>query len=285
MSEPIPPPTKVKSTSCLWAWLRAAGFGIQLTLALALVLYAVHFYRISIQFQAALDDMDKNHPGWRFKDIEAARAVVPDDENSALRVTEMVKLLPDQWIDDKLEGEVDSLRPESQMTPEQFEGVQQSLKKVLPALEIMRTLADLPKGRFPIVYGADRSNDSSPLMPLRNAIRLPCLDADVRLQAGDVRGAVDSCRSAHSMARSIDDDPTIISQIVRVALVAVASNTVKRILADPNPMKRSSSPYKDVLRLRKDIPIGRLRGGDNAPCKPFLLEAMAKGRTHSAGRT
>ncbi len=74
---------------------------------------------------------------------------------------------------------------------------------------------------------------------------------------------------AGRMARSTDDDPTIISQIVRVALVAVASNTVKRILAQSEPDEAQLVALQSVLRLRKDIPIGRLRGGDNAPCKPF----------------
>lgn len=277
MPDLSPPPPMVKRRSRWRSWLRAAGFGIQLTLAVVLVNYAVHFYQISIQFQAALDDMDKNHPGWRFKDIEEARPVVPDDENSALRVTEMVKLLPDHWLDDQLEGEMESLPPETQMTPEQLERVQRSLDKVRPALEISRTLADVPKGRFPIVYGADRSDSYSPIMPLKNAIRLPCLDADARLQAGDVKGAVDSCRSAHSIARSIGDDPTILSQIVRVALVAVASTTAKRILAQSEPDDAQLEALQRCLEIEEKHPYWSIAWRGERALQTVSLESMAKG--------
>jgi hypothetical protein len=259
------------------SWLRIIGFSIQLVLAVALVDYGWHFYQISIQFQAALDDMDKNHPGWRLEDIEKARAVVPDDENSALRVTEMVKLLPDHWLDDKLEGEVQSLSPESQMTPKQLERLQRSLDKVRPALEISRTLADLPKGRFPIVYGADRSDSSKPLMPLRNAILLLCLDVDARLQTGDVGGAVDSCRSAHSIARSIGDDPTILSQLVRVALVAITSTTVKRILAQSEPDDAQLEALQKCLEIEEKHPYWSIAWRGERSLQTVSLVAMAKG--------
>jgi hypothetical protein len=276
MADLNPSPQKIKRPSRWWTLLRSISFSIQLGLAFALVSYGWHFYQMSIRFQAALDDMDKNHPGWRFKDIEAARAVVPDDENSALRVTEMVKLLPDQWIDDKLEGEVESLPPEIQMTPAQLDRVQQALDKVRPASEIMRTLADLPRGRFPIVYSAGSRSDIS-IAPLRNAIRLPRLDAYVRLQKGDIQGAIDACRSAHSIARAIGDEPTILPQLVRTSLVAVASTTVKRILAQSEPDDAQLGTIQKYLEIEEKHPYWSIAWRGERALQIVSIEAMAKG--------
>jgi hypothetical protein len=277
MPDLSPPTQKVKRRSRWWAWLRAAGFGVQLTLVLALVLYAMHFYQISIQFRAALDDMDKNHPGWRLEEIEKARAVVPDDKNSALRVSEMAKLLPDQWLDDQLESEIEGLLPETQMTPDQLERVQHSLDKVRPALEMSRTLADLPKGRFPIVYGANRSDSSISIAPIRNAIRLPRLEAAARLQTGDVQGAIDSCRSSFAIARSVGDEPTVLPQLTRVALVAITSQTVKRILAQSEPDDAQVSALQKCLEIEGMHPYWSIAWRGERAFQTVSLEAMAKG--------
>ena len=276
MSDPVssPPPIK-RLSSRLWALLHIIGFSVQLTLAVALVCYALDFYQMSIRFQAALDEMDKNHPGWRLSDIENAREAVPDDVNSALRVTEMVKLLPDNWIDDKLQGEIDNLPPEIQMTPDQFDRLQHALDQVRPAREISRTLADLPKGRFPIVYRADGSDDFK-LQPLRHAVELSRLNAAAHVQAGDVQAAVDSCRSEFAIARSIGDEPTTISQIVRVALVSISAATVKRILAQSEPDDGQLEILQKCLEMEEKHPYWSIAWRGERAYQTVAVEAMAR---------
>lgn len=48
--------------------------------------------------RAVLDDLDANDPGWRLHDIEAAREEVPDPENSARLVIEVLRSLPPHWV-------------------------------------------------------------------------------------------------------------------------------------------------------------------------------------------
>ena len=114
MADPIPPRRIVKRPSRLWACLRGAGFCIQITLVYYFVNTGVHRYMARTRLKAALAEMDRTDPGWRLPDIEAARVVVPDAENSALRVIAANKLLPQppkNWIEEDFDTELQNLAP------------------------------------------------------------------------------------------------------------------------------------------------------------------------------
>jgi hypothetical protein len=146
MPDLIPSRPLVKRPSCLWAWLRAASFGIQLTLAANFVLFAVRAYVVRTRLQAVLADMDRTDPGWRLPDIEAARAVVPDAENSALRVMAASKLLPNRpklWIEEDFDTELQHLHPERRMSPVQFAHLRQRLDEARPALDEVKGLSEV----------------------------------------------------------------------------------------------------------------------------------------------
>ena len=63
-----------------------------------------------VALEKALAELDQKEPGWRLADIEAARAVVPDEENSALAIGRAHALLPLRWPPQDL-GERFSLPP------------------------------------------------------------------------------------------------------------------------------------------------------------------------------
>ncbi len=152
MPDPVPPRSVVKRPSRRGRWFRAFGFAVQLTLAVGYVLYAIHYCAMTMRLRSALAEMDRDHPGWRLADMEKRREVIPEGENSALRITELDALVPDHWIADDLSGELETLPPQTQLSADQVDRVRQALDKVRPALEVARGLADLPRGRYPIVY-------------------------------------------------------------------------------------------------------------------------------------
>ena len=83
MPDLVPSRPLVKRPSRRGRWFRAFEFAVQLTLAVGYVLYAIRYYQIATRLKEALAEMDRTDPGWRLQDVEAARAVVPDAENSA----------------------------------------------------------------------------------------------------------------------------------------------------------------------------------------------------------
>src|SRR5438128_5851990 len=51
------------------------------------------------QLNEAFDEADRIDPGWRLMDLEQARAIIPDEENSALQVLKVDRLIPKNWWD------------------------------------------------------------------------------------------------------------------------------------------------------------------------------------------
>ena len=64
----------------------------------------------------------------------------------------------------------------------------------------------------------------------RTVGRLLSADAAMRAHDGDIDGALDSCRAIVAAGRSIGDDPFLISQIVRMAIVEVGLKATSRVL-------------------------------------------------------
>src|SRR5262245_3352890 len=69
-------------------------------LAGALVPVAAYRHRCAVagaDLEAALAETDRLDPGWRWEDIQAKRATVPDKENGALHALAVAKQLPKDW--------------------------------------------------------------------------------------------------------------------------------------------------------------------------------------------
>jgi hypothetical protein len=69
----------------------------------------------------------------------------------------------------------------------------------------------------------------------RVVARLLAADAAMRAHDGDLDGALDSCRAILNTARSIGDEPFVISQLVRVAIGSLAMKSTRRVLGQGEP--------------------------------------------------
>jgi hypothetical protein len=196
----------------------------------AWVLYNRH--RVARAAAEAVAELDRTDPGWRLKDIEAARAAVPEEENSARVVVATRKLLPPNWLSEELSEALDRLPPPERLTREQAARLDAELQAFAPAVAEARKLAGLPRGRHHIAY--HRVVISTLLddqQGVRAAAALLKYDALRRAHAGDLGGALTSCRGVLNAGRSIGDEPTVISQLIRNAGVTIACQAAERALA------------------------------------------------------
>ena len=262
MSDPVPSHPLVKRPSRLLAWLRAAEFGLQAILAAAFVTYGVCAYVVRTRLQETFAQLDRTDPGWRLPDVEAARAVIPDDENSALLVTDVGRRLPwspKPWIEEDFATQLQQLAPQSRMTADQAAHLGLRLKDIGPILVDARRLSALPRGRFPITYARNPLNTMlEAQQKARRVLQLLCLDAMDRAQTGDAHGAMISCRAALNAGRSIGDEPTAISQLIRIACVSIACKTAGRILRRENRTRTTSRHSKSCYKKKKHSPTGTL---------------------------
>jgi hypothetical protein len=230
-----------------WRWPRR----LLTLLAVGLVVFGAfacfRHYRAASALEEALAELDRDGPGWRLKDIEAARARVPDGENGARVVIATAGLLPRGWPNDKFFERFDQRTPPpEQLDPALYGLLCKELDGVRPAVAEARKLATRPNGRHPLTF---ERNLQATLLPTqqeaRRVTQLLAYDAVRHAQAGDMKPALTSCQAALNAGRSIGDEPLFISMLIRVACVMLACQTTEAVLSQGEP------PPDELLALQR----------------------------------
>jgi hypothetical protein len=233
VSNDNPPPVKPRRQR---RWLVRLGVGLLVFLAVVAGRRLYRHYQVSRALEEAVVELDHSDPGWRLEEIEAAREKVPDEENSALRIVAAGKLLPGAWPAHEFSDMFKDLPPQEQLTPDMAARLQAELENHKDAVGIARQLVDLPRGRHHIEYLPNlletRLDDQG---TSRKVAWLLFYDVMRCAQAGDPRQALSSCRAIVNAGRSLGDEPTAISQLIRIACVVSACQAAERILAQGEP--------------------------------------------------
>jgi hypothetical protein len=213
----------------------------------------------------AIGEADRLDPGWRLEELEARRKRIPDDRNAALQVSKAHAALPANlkfasWCFDYVP---DLREPEVKLQSDQARQLREGLKQIQAALLAAHKLADMPEGRYSVQVSADVINTRLPgLGPLREIVQI--LKADVILQAqdGDGDGALHSCRALINCARSVGDEPYLVSQLVRIAGRSTGLGLVVRVLAQTEPSERALADVQELLAREEGEPalLYALRG-------------------------
>jgi hypothetical protein len=221
-------------------------------------------------YQAAVAEADRLDPDWRLADVEAQRALVPQEENSALQVLKVHSLIPRPWPDPPEDPYLFTELPaQARLNEPQAAALRQELAAAAAALAEARKLEGMPRGRFIINYSPDFISTVLPhVQEVREVAGL--LQADVRLRAedGDADGAVASTAATLNTARSLGDEPTLISQLVRIACTSITLNELERTLAQGEPAPDALAGLQRQLEANEGDPLllygvrGERGGGD-----------------------
>ncbi len=214
---------------------RGAIVGLVVVLLVAILGIVGHFQYQRIRSERAMEqavaELDRDDPGWRLEEIEAARETVPETENASPVIKEAVAKLRTPWNTARLDEELAD-RAANERLPE---AVGQMLAAELisqePAVIEARRLVKFERGRHPIHYHRIPYATSMPHVEhsrmVANLLRLDALDLTER---DDLSGALRSCVAIVNAGRSIGDEPLLISMLVRIAIVAIARTEVQRVL-------------------------------------------------------
>jgi hypothetical protein len=187
--------------------------------------------------------LDAAEPGWGPDTLYVTRntALPPDDQNAGVVALKALTWLPDsfrKWSTESSNWRGE-LSPELNRLPHDADVCQAAAVHADcdDALAVARTLHKYPRGGLPIVLA-----DPNPLATLlkntqdmREAASLLDLDALVLAHDRRVNEAVGSTRSLLGVARGVGDEPTLISQLVRMAIGGVARQSAERTLAWGEP--------------------------------------------------
>ncbi len=234
-------------------------------------------FREGRKLAEAIAEADRTDPKWRLADLEAARELIPDDQNAAIVAANVRGLMTGPFpppvggtpgpfgkpIPDDMTVRLLAPTPDERLTEPLAAELRDVLAKESAALALAARLRDLPRGRFPLVIAPN------PIMTVlghieadRHVSRLLQAEAFRRAQDGDPDGALDACRDILGTARGIGDEPFLISQLVRMTLDEVAMATVQRVLAQGRPSDAALARLQEALldESRNSWLLAGLRG-------------------------
>jgi hypothetical protein len=264
-----------------------------LLLLSAVLPYAYFATTWQSELREAVAEADRLEPdGWRLQDVERQRATVPDEQNSALILANVKQLLPPKWPfwdvtqdsplpaeeREALQKSLEDPDPPVQLDARQTKALGDELKRAAQALALARKGSALQRGRYPIVYTRDFISTRLPYtQDTRTVARLLAFNALLRAQEGDLDGALASCRWMFGAGRSVGDEPTLISMLVRIAVHHYGARKVERVLAQGEPSEAALVALQHLLEEEVREPLLLLglrgeRGGMDA-----LMEAIQNG--------
>jgi hypothetical protein len=239
---------------------------IVLTVGLLAASFYFLVYWQDIQLQRALAETDQRDPGWRLLELEANRAVVPEEQNSAVILVAANKLLPATWpawdkpyapenkgrdpkASTALKESLWKLAPPAQLNEQQSTALREELTRAAAALAEARKVADLPHGRYSFRYTPKDNLSASPLHAIATHPLATLLAYDVLLRAHDrdVEGALTSCRAILNTTRALGDEPLPYSMSQRMLLDHLALEKMERTLAQGEPSEASLAAAQQLL--------------------------------------
>jgi hypothetical protein len=238
-------------------------------LALALVLLflamggglVVFLWTATSDLDAVVAELDRLDPGWRMEAIEASRKAVPDEDNSALQIIAVRKLLGGKMVlAAKLTPKVP---PHVQLNDKESAEIEKYLEGEPQAVLEARKLRDMPEGRWPIKYDDDFTAPTprtATVLDALNVARFLAVDAARRAHASDADGAVESCLAIEHAAQSMGNEPTMMAALVRNACTTLAVGALERTLAQNHFTLASEPSLKQTqAALAKELPDQSMR--------------------------
>ena len=274
-----------------WKRLSVTAVGL---LALAVVAPCVYLLADHWQSRRTLatlfDELDRDDPDWRLDDlVRVSNAKLPpDDRNPFVLATAANDLLPTD-ANKRFEGFPDwSKSPPNVLLDSVVKAkLLAALRGMEPALDAARDLADLPDAGGNVLVMPP--NPLNRLMQQEQELRLTValLRADATLLAEDGKAGevVRSVRAALGTARAVGDDPSLIGQLVRIALGSISGRAAESVvnLGEPDRglaelqaefLKEAAVP-KLLVGLRGERASAEEVATNVLPPRPF-------GRTDSA---
>jgi hypothetical protein len=207
------------------------------------------------ELEKVIAELDRSDPRWRLEDIEADRRQVPPDRNSARTVVAAFRLLPKGWRP-KIDEEIDKVPPAVALRPDQAEHLEAELKPLGAALHRARRLKDYPLGRYQVHYTPDYfSTQMGDQQHAREVAVLLNLEVALLLHRKQMDQAWSSNQALLNVGRSLGDEPSLISALIRLAIDSLALRSLERILARGEVTRPELRERQKALEKEKEVTL------------------------------
>lgn len=214
------------------------------------------------QLEAARTALDASDPGWRLDQIQAARAKrFPPDEENITKLAVQIKAATPKEFEEFLQRAEQPMPwlPEREFnrlpSPARLADARNTLTLCRGVIERSLKLGTLTAGGIiPAAVANPLDMLLGHIQTLRTSAALLSLNTVVLAADKDADGAVASCRAGLNFVHGVNDEPTLISMLVRVAIAAIAVQSAERVLAYTEPNAGLAELQAELLH-EADEPI------------------------------
>jgi hypothetical protein len=183
-------------------------------------------------YQAVLAELDQLDAGWRFADLDAARAKIADEDNAALQVLKVRRMGVGGGLGLGLEEQIGALPANVQLNGEQTAALVKFFDNNAKARAEAHRLKDFATGRYPNVYDPKEAKFNMDwVQQTRELAHFLQLSALLAVQDGDPGQLADICRAGINNARAMGDEPSAIGMLVRIAIMEISLGPLERGVA------------------------------------------------------
>jgi hypothetical protein len=233
-TEPLIPEAPPRLWRRRWRFLLAiCALGVA-TVAGLIGWQMLRMHRAQAELQQVLAELDRDEPGWRTEAIEAARANVPDKENSVPTILRARRALPKFSNDeqDRLKAMLAELSPQVRLSDEQYHYCIDQLESMERAVSLVQQVARMPRGHCPIQ--SDPNGISADLVLINKAPLLQFWPTQllvlIHAHEGDATAGLQMCAVNLHIAAAIGDEPYLVCQWYRGRHVNTALDGLERLL-------------------------------------------------------
>ena len=239
---------------------------ILILLAIAVGLFAWYRHRLSSEVRRRLAAIQQAGYPVTAEDLDAWHAAVPLSENAAPAILQAAQAAwnPKQWL-----GREQWPRRDRPWTAEQAQAVSEIVTNNLAALEILHQASVLAKARYPVDWSAGFATLLPHLASVKRLSQLLALEALWHGEKSEIDLAVHSLLTAFHVARSLDSEPCLISQLVRIACVETTLDALERLLTQ---RAISDSQLRSLLDAVRDAEKANRPGFARAAVRQFEVD-------------
>jgi len=229
-----------------WRLLRAGKWALFLVgaaLALSPLVFMALAHRLEARLERVLRDLAS--AGMPVKATDLAKPPIPDEENAALVYQEAFRGLSLSYEEEELVRH--ARRGNSSLSdPAATARAKEALGRNARALRLIRRASTMAGCRFP----RDWSKGMETLFPeygkLKLCSRLLAIDSLMSLKAGRADEALATCGTMLRVADAADE-PTLIGQLVRYAIIGITSRSLGVVLEQGRPSEKECRSLADQI--------------------------------------
>jgi len=234
------------------------------TIALVLIAVPVGYYLYATwmrdrELEQLYAQIDAEDPNWRWRDLIAELEPAPADQNAFTQMSKVHKLLKTTpftiapiWDSEAKQKSL--LVRNARLSDDNALILRSAFKPLDPrTLPEARKLKSFPKGRMKIDPEVQYFNILlTEIQNSRAILHLLQSDIILRMHDNDLDGAVESWHALLNTSHAIEDNPTFIGQLVRMAGQAIALGAFERMLAQGEFSEADLATIQSLLKREVD---------------------------------